>query len=141
MLKKNEYTESKEIGKTKCPACPSSDGFAIYDDGHGYCYVCNHYERNIDNESENEMPLDSNNTSLELFIANLGDSRGCQERRITKTVAEHYGVKVNYDSNRNITAYNYPYYKDNELVAYKVRTLPKQFKTVGDFKDVFSVLS
>ena len=137
MLKKNEYTESKEIGKTKCPACPSSDGFAIYDDGHGYCYVCNHYERNIDNESENEMPLDSNNTSLDLFIANLGDSRGCQERRITKTVAEHYGVRVNYDSDRNINAYNYPYYKDNELVAYKVRTLPKQFKTVGDFKDVW----
>ena len=135
MPKKIEYTESKEIGKTKCPACPSSDGFTLYDDGHGYCFVCNHYEKSVGKEEE--MPLDINNTSLELFEANLGDCRGVEDRRITRKIAEHYGVRVNYDSNRNITAYNYPYYKDSELVAYKTRTLPKQFKTVGDFKDVW----
>jgi len=136
MPKKSDYTESKEIGKTKCPACPSSDGFAIYDDGHGYCFVCNHYERNV-NEEEEEMAVAAPQvTSLELFESQLGDYRGCQERGITKTVAEHYGVRATYDSERNIVAYNYPYYCDNELTAYKVRTLPKQFKTVGDFKDV-----
>lgn len=135
MPKKIEYTESKEVGKTSCPACPSSDGFTIYDDGHGYCFVCNHYEKDIGKEEE--MPLDTNNTSLELFESNLGDSRGVEDRRITKTIAEHYGVRVNYDSDRNITAYNYPYYKEEALVAYKTRTLPKQFKTVGDFKDVW----
>src|SRR6056300_801818 len=136
MLKKVDYSESKEIGKTKCPACPSSDGFAIYDDGHGYCFVCNHYEKNI--EEEEDMAVAAPQvTSLELFESQLGDYRGCQERGITKTIAEHYGVRATYDSERNITAYNYPSYKDNELVAYKVRTLPKQFKTVGDFKDVW----
>ena len=96
MPKKIEYTESKEIGKTACPACPSSDGFAVYDDGHGYCYVCNHYEKEIGKEEE--MPLDNNTFSLELFEANLGDCRGVQDRRITKTIAEHYGVRVNYDN-------------------------------------------
>jgi len=136
MPKKNDYTESKEIGKTKCPACPSSDGFAIYDDGHGYCFVCNHYEKNV--EEEEDMAVAAPQiTSLELFESQLGDYRGCQDRGITKAIAEHYGVRATYDSERNITAYNYPYYKDNELVAYKVRTLPKQFKTVGDFKDVW----
>jgi twinkle protein len=139
MPKKNDYTESKEIGKTKCPACPSSDGFAVYDDGHGYCFVCNHYERDVEGKEE-DMPLDTTVKSTwcpEVFKANTGDARGCQERRITKTIAEHYGVRVDYDSNRNITAYHYPYYKDNELVAYKTRKLPKQFNTVGDFKDVW----
>ncbi len=139
MPKKNDYTESKEIGKTKCPACPSSDGFAVYDDGHGYCFVCNHYERDVEGKEE-DMPLDTTIKSTwcpEVFKANTGDARGCQERRITKTIAEHYGVRVDYDSNRNITAYHYPYYKDNELVAYKTRILPKEFKTVGDFKDVW----
>jgi len=135
MPKKREFTESKEIGKTKCPACPSSDGFTLYDDGHGYCFVCNHYEKEVGKEEE--MPLDTNNTSLDLFEANLGDCRGVEDRRITKTIAEHYGVRVNYDSDRNITAYNYPYCKDGVLTAYKVRTLPKEFKTVGDFKDVW----
>jgi len=139
MPKKKDYTESKEVGKTKCPACPSSDGFAIYDDGHGYCFVCNHYERDIEGKEE-DMPLDTVIKSTwcpEVFKQNTGDARGCQERRITKTIAEHYGVRVDYDANRNITAYHYPYYKDNELVAYKTRKLPKQFSTVGDFKDVW----
>jgi twinkle protein len=139
MPKKNDYTESKEIGKTKCPACPSSDGFAVYDDGHGYCFVCNHYERDVEGKEE-DMPLDTtikSNWCPEVFKTNTGDARGCQERRITKTIAEHYGVRVDYNSNRNITAYHYPYYKDNELVAYKTRKLPKQFSTVGDFKDVW----
>lgn len=135
MPKKREFTESKEIGKTKCPACPSSDGFTLYDDGHGYCFVCNHYEKEIGKEEE--MPLDTNNTSLELFETNLGDCRGVEDRGITRKIAEHYGVRVNYDSDRNITAYNYPYYKDNKLIAYKIRALPKQFRTVGDFKDVW----
>jgi twinkle protein len=140
MPKKRDYTDSKEIGKTKCPACPSSDGFAIYDDGHGFCFVCNHYERNVneDNERIEEMPLDNTTAwDAETFKANTGDARGCQERGITKTIAEHYGIRVDYDTNRNITAYHYPYYKDGELVAYKTRKLPKQFNTVGDFKDVW----
>lgn len=25
-----------------CPVCPSSDAYCIYDDGHGYCYSCQH---------------------------------------------------------------------------------------------------
>jgi hypothetical protein len=27
-----------------CPVCPSSDAFAVYDDGHGYCFSCKHYQ-------------------------------------------------------------------------------------------------
>jgi len=134
MLKKKEFTESKEIGKTKCPTCPSSDGFTIYDDGHGYCFVCNYYEKEIGKEEE--MPLDNTEFNIEMFKSNTGDARGCRDRRITKTIAEHYGVRVSYDSERNITAYHYPYYKDEELVAYKTRALPKRFSTVGDFKNV-----
>jgi len=140
MPKKKDYTDSKEIGKTKCPACPSSDGFAIYDDGHGFCFVCNHYERNIneDNERNEEMPLDNVGVwCADTFKSSTGDARGCQERGITKTIAEHYGVRVDYDSNRNISAYHYPYYNADTIVAYKTRTLPKQFKTVGDFKNVW----
>ena len=137
MPKKIEYTESKEIGKTSCPACPSSDGFTVYDDGHGYCFVCNHYEKEIGKEED--MPLDTQSSAwnLDVFMANTGDARGCQERKITKTVAEHYGIRVSYNDKREITAYHYPYFKDQSLTAFKTRTLPKQFSTVGDFKDVW----
>lgn len=27
-----------------CPVCPSSDAYALYDDGHGHCYSCGHHE-------------------------------------------------------------------------------------------------
>ena len=135
MLKKKEYSTSKEIRKENCPKCPSSDGFAVYDDGHGYCFVCNYYSPSVG--KEDIMPLDIGKTSLEMFEATLGDVRGCQERGITKTIAEAYGVRVTYDENRNIASYNYPYCdNDDNIIAYKIRKLPKEFKTIGDFKDV-----
>ena len=28
-----------------CPNCPSSDAYATYDDGHGYCFSCNTYTK------------------------------------------------------------------------------------------------
>lgn len=62
-------------------------------------------------------------------------SRGFKERAITKTVAEHYGVKVSYAEDGSISSHFYPYYKGNNLVAYKERKLPKTFITHGDFKN------
>ena len=137
MLKRKDYTESKEIGKTNCEDCGSSDGFALYDDDHGFCFVCGVHVQNVGNRKEVNMPLDIGKTSLELFETGLGDIRGCQERGITKAIAEHYGVRVTYDQDRNIDSYNYPYYdSNNNKVAYKIRKLPKEFRTVGEFKDV-----
>lgn len=31
--------------KLKCPFCPSSDAYFIYDDGHGYCFSCKAYSK------------------------------------------------------------------------------------------------
>jgi len=137
MLKRKEYTESKEIGKTNCEDCGSSDGFALYDDNHGYCFVCGVHVQDIEKRKEITMPLDIGKTNLELFETGLGDVRGCQDRGITKAIAEHYGVQVTYDQDRNIESYNYPYYdSNNNKVAYKIRKLPKEFRTVGEFKNV-----
>ena len=40
------HNDSQLLFKSACPQCPSSDGFGNYDDGHGYCFVCKHYEAN-----------------------------------------------------------------------------------------------
>ena len=139
MPKRNVYTESKELRKEACPKCPSSDGFAIYDDNHGHCFVCGHHVNNLDKEGE-VMPLDTSNEVFDYreFEAATGDPRGCKERGITKTVAEYFDVRVDYDADRNITAYHYPYTGESvKVVAIKTRTLPKSFKTKGDFKDVW----
>lgn len=36
--------ESSCIGHEECPKCGSRDNLARYDDGHGYCFGCKHYE-------------------------------------------------------------------------------------------------
>jgi twinkle protein len=62
------------------------------------------------------------------------DTRGFQERGITKVVASHYGVKVSYAEDGTISSHFYPYTKKGSIVAYKERKLPKQFVIHGDFK-------
>lgn len=36
-------TDSTFIGHFPCPSCGSSDAYAEYSDGHGYCFACNTY--------------------------------------------------------------------------------------------------
>jgi len=62
--------------------------------------------------------------------------RGFEERKIKKNVAAYFDVRVSYDESGNIKAHYYPYTRDGKLVAYKRRTLPKKFQTIGDWKDV-----
>ncbi len=64
------------------------------------------------------------------------DTRGFQERGITKTVAAHYGVKVSYAEDGTISSHFYPYTKDGVTVAYKERQLPKKFVIHGEFKGI-----
>ena len=59
------------------------------------------------------------------------DIRGFQERNILKTTAEHFNVRVEYDSNRNIIRHYYPYTCKGRSVGWKVRTLPKSFRFTG----------
>jgi len=128
---------SQELYKTECSKCGSSDGNAVYDDGHAYCYVCQHYTHEIGKENE-VVSLAVNNIERNsgLHRATGLASRGCRDRGITKTVAEHFGVLCEYDSDGNICSYLYPYHRGSELVAYKVRELPKTFSAIGDFKGV-----
>lgn len=128
---------SNELYKTECNKCGSSDGNAVYDDNHAYCFVCQHYTHDIGKEDEVvTLAIDNSKHSNGLHRASNLVSRGCRDRRITKTVAEHFGVLSEYDSDGSICSYLYPYYRGSELVAYKVRELPKTFSTIGEFKDV-----
>lgn len=60
--------------------------------------------------------------------------RGFKERNIYKQVSEHYGVRVSYDVDGNIDAHYYPYYHDGNLAGYKIRQLPKTFRSIGRVK-------
>jgi len=121
---------------TNCPKCSSSDAFSYKEgDKFGYCFSCCraaltdpnakptfYYKEDYDMHSLDEVKT--------------YDSRGFQERGITKNVASHYGVKVSYAEDGTIHSHFYPYTKDGIVVAYKERKLPKTFIIHGDFKGI-----
>ena len=123
-----------------CPKCGSSDGLGYKDgDEYGHCFVCSESTK-LDGsvtETKRKKPVSkSTQDTFDLDQIHALESRGFQERGIKKVVAEHFGVKVEYDESGNIISHFYPYTKDRQVVAYKQRSLPKKFQTHGDFKDV-----
>ena len=48
----------------------------------------------------------------------------------------YFNVKMEVDPDGKPVAHYYPYTRGGKIVAYKQRKLPKEFKTIGDFKNV-----
>jgi len=121
--------------------CASSDAMQIYSDGHGYCFSCEKYFSPVElSEDGGVVDLEtfreknfakSNNQRVNAFTAFEGRDRGFRERHITKQVAIFFGVKsVEETPGGKILQHWYPYYnEDGSVATYKVRTLPKEFRT------------
>jgi len=121
-----------------CPKCESSDAFSYKeDDNFGFCFSCQKSAPVDPNFKPTEYHYHKENYDMHKLEDILSyDTRGFQERGITKSVAAHYGVKVSYAEDGTISSHFYPYTKSNQLVAYKERKLPKSFVIHGDFKGV-----
>lgn len=119
------------------PDCGSSDAFSYKDgDKFGYCFSCG---ESSPVDEDMVVPVKKHSTrvtSMTLDDIQELEIRGFEERKIKKNVAAYYDVRVSYDESGNIKAHYYPYTRDGKLVAYKRRTLPKKFQTIGDWKDV-----
>jgi twinkle protein len=121
-----------------CPKCESSDAFSYKeDDNFGFCFSCQKSAPVDPNFKPTEYHYHKENYDMHKLEDILSyDTRGFQERGITKSVAAHYGVKVSYAEDGTISSHFYPYTKSGQLVAYKERKLPKSFIIHGDFKGV-----
>lgn len=98
-----------------CPCGNSSDAYAIYDDGHGYCFSCGLVSGA--NESGD---------ALGEFTHQYLEYRGFQKRTL-----EFYRVTTRINAEGRPVAIVYPYTEE----ASKVRGLPKQFFAEGKMKD------
>ena len=123
--------------KTSCTKCDSSDGVEVYED-HEFCFVCNTY-----NPNKERVQMDERTTfnrvveSLTVQFINDLPSYPINSRGISKEVVDYFDVVMSVDENGKPESHFYPYTnKDSEIVAYKERKLPKEFRIHGEFKGV-----
>ena len=127
-------------GHYPCHHCSSSDGVALWSNGRGKCFVCNkpafldQYDKSIKpkyktNNNEKDM-----STETIQSIADY-DSAGVRERKLTKTACDFYDMKVERGNSGEITAHYYPYTVKGNVVGYKKRIFPKDFRAIGDLKN------
>lgn len=131
-------------GDSLCPECAKTghdsgaNHLIHWNDGGKWCGKAEYHEsgepyyepaNNSANVEEEEINVTDISDIKKLPSATLHD------RHLNKPTLEKYGVKVSYDGATNeIESHYYPITKSGKVTGYKVRSLPKNFITVGDCK-------
>jgi twinkle protein len=111
---------SKFIKHVSCEECGSSDGNALYTDGHTHCFVCNTTRHS-----------DVTPKIKKVHMQAAGEIKSIPERGISMSSCEKYGVTQK--ENRHF----YPYAdEEGNIVAAKVRDVQnKEFSVQGNWKE------
>ena len=119
--------------QTECPKCDSSDAFTIYDDG-AYCFSCNYSTNKVNNN--NNIDIESQTNMLDEI--NELNSFPITSRGISKTVVDHFGIKMSVNPDGSPGSHFYPYTNkyDGKVIAWKERKLPKDFVIHGNFTNI-----
>lgn len=121
-------TDANFIRHDPCPKCPSSDAFAVYDDGHGFCFSCEHYEPGRGGSGVSNQ---GGSSSVSGKLVNRGEVRAINSRGLTEETCETFGYKCAKVGGE--PAQIAPYYDDSgTLVAQKLRFPDKRFSVRGD---------
>lgn len=131
--------------------CGTRDGLQVFEreDGgvDGYCYSCKTYVRHPFGDERNvkDIPvkqrIKKTREEIQAEIKEIADYGVVDlvDRKLRKDVLELYGIKIGVSEEDGKTPkfHYYPYYKNGELRAYKVRFVEnKRMWTIGDQTDV-----
>lgn len=125
-----KLSETVETG-LPCPHCPSSDAYATYDDGHGYCYSCQAYDPAAgEARRAGKPPLAHVGSPL---VSNV-ESIPLKSRGISQETCRKYGYGVTPTFPTHGPIFQVAPYHDakGRVVAQKVRTPDKKFTITGD---------
>ena len=103
-----------------CSECGSSDGLALYEDGHTHCFVCQHHTFVGD-----DVHIHKPKTYLNVQL--LGSAGKLQKRNISQKVCEQY--KIYKDG--SLLRFHY-FDERGSLVGVKKKTKDKKFTYEGD---------
>jgi twinkle protein len=111
--------------KTACPHCDSSDAYTVYEDGHGYCFSCEAYDK-VANPTDNPTPKSSSPFKKETLQAVV--IKPLEARKILKKTCNMYGY--GYAGGKQVATYHW----DGTKVAQHHRDRHKNFMWSGDVK-------
>ena len=123
-------TDSKFVKHIECDSCGSSDGNAMYDDGHTHCFVCNKTIFGENMETKQNVINMAKGSNKKFILSDIAD------RKIKLETCRRYGVSVAKEGSM-ITDHMYKYYdKDGSHVASKYRsTREKKFWSEGSLSN------
>jgi twinkle protein len=130
----SRVSDSKVVERARCPVCAASgsdtkgDNLAVYDDGHKYCFACQHYEKG-GQEYMTEVKVE--NIEKE-FQPQFGEAIALPHRKIRDDATKkfRYQTRTTMDSQLEIENY---YRNDGSLQAQKIRKVKeKNFYWLGD---------
>lgn len=121
-------SDSNFVSHGPCSSCGSSDGVGWYDDGHGTCFVCNqHYKskegekpllRDIRHDQRERHKVSEKSTKPVTPVTDV--FRGIPKRGLPEDSIKKFSIDVCVDKTQDV-AHRYPYFKNGEHVANKVR--------------------
>jgi twinkle protein len=115
-----------------CPACGSSDGLAVYDDGHGFCFPCDTHFKSVD--GVDALPSEHKRKTKMAGLLDKGEWSELKKRGITQETCRKWDYTKSTLSGATIQIANYYDPQGNEVVAQKVRFPDKTFRVFGDLK-------
>lgn len=130
-------------------SCGSSDGLQVFQEDRdgaytGYCFACSTYVPNPYADKEEGYKPEVKVKTDEDIAADIAEISSypvvdLPDRRLDKRSLEYFGIRIGLSETDGHTPalHYYPYFKDNVLVAYKIRLIEgKKFWAVGTTKDV-----
>jgi twinkle protein len=121
-------TTSEFLRHEPCPECGSRNNLARYTDGHGFCFGCGFYDHatdGINSTTKKGIIISDDFTSYQ-----EAESEALAVRGIDEDTCRKFGVRVGQYQGKKV--HFYPYYRDNALIAAKLRDKDKNFKVIGD---------
>lgn len=121
-------TESSLITHEPCTQCGSRDNLARYDDGHGYCFGCGHYERG---DGEVEAPTERRRVT---GLLPIGEYRALVKRGLNEETCRRWAYSCSSMNGTPVQIANIKDPQTGEIIAQKARTPDKEFFWFGDTK-------
>lgn len=124
--------DSEFLYHEPCPGCGSSDALARYDDGHAYCFSCEHFEPSGSEGKSVHAPSQSTHADKGLLPA--GEVRELRKRRLSADTCRKFGYTLGEFKGRPVQIAPYYNLETGQLCGQKVRFPDKEFVVKGTQK-------